>query len=324
MKRKTILSVISLLLGASLLTACAGDQTVQFNAYWNYAVELTPNNETEKLEYEISFEEGSGFIDDYTVRYGKGSYTTELTTETVEGVTTYLYKTELTIPVTYCYDTETVTFTDTTSAWVKFEKASSGLRPTVSHKEISNHTPLNGNVTKIDDCYKEYNYTVDTVYDKGYSGTSTITEIAANPANNVETPDTFEFDDKYTYLDNEQLIFALRGINSTLTSSPTFYVYAPFSKAVQKVKATFSSSSTPLLGTFTADGEEVDKGSISYNEVSLEIQANNSGSPWTLYIAKTTDAQKNKYRNVILQFEVPVSYSLGTLTYKLTSAQFTS
>ena len=328
MKRKTILSAISLLLGASLLTACAGDQTVQFNAYWNYAVELTPVNETEKLEYEITFEEGGGFIEDYTVRYGKGSYTTELTAETVEGKTTYLYKTELSIPVTYQYDTETVTFTDTTSTWIKFEKASSGLRPIESYKEFENHSPTNGNAQKLGDCYSEIIYSASVKYD-GNKGNATVTKYEKVADSDelktvYEDPNEFEIDDKYSYLDNEQLFFALRGINTSLSSSPTFYVYAPFSEEMQQVKATFSTSSTSAEFTFTKDGEALDKESIAYNEVSLEIQAGNSGSPITLWIAKMTDAQKNKYRNVILQFETPVSYSIGTLTYKLKSAQFTS
>lgn len=320
-KRKTIFSAISILLCSATLTACATDHTVQFNAYWNYAVDLAPNvNATETLTYDIVFEADDGLQgeDGYTLLYQNGVYTTKLSSETVEGKTYYKYETTLTIDVQYTYGTQSDTFHDTTSTWVKFENSASGLRPIASHREFVNHSPTNAVVDSLDDCYKKVSYVVDTTYESE-KGKATVTKRADDPTKNVTQTNEFELDEKYTCLDNEQLWFALRGINTSLNAMPTFQVYAPFSVEMQKAKATFSTSAEATEFSFVKDGQALNNVSISYNEVTLEIPK----ASQKLWIAKTLDATKNEYRNVLLKMETSVAYNLGKLTYKLREANFT-
>lgn len=322
MKRKTIFSAISILLCSAALTACATDHTVQFNAYWNYAVDLTPTvNTTETLTYDIVFEADDGLQgeDGYTLTYQNGVYTTKLSTETAEGKTYYKYETTLTIDVQYTYGGQSSEiFHDTTSTWVKFENSASGLRPIASHKEFVNHSPTNATVNSLDDCYIKFSYAVDTTYE-GDKGTAIVIKRADDPANNYTQTNEFELDEKYTCLDNEQLWFALRGINTSLNAAPTFQVYAPFSVEMQKAKATFSTSAEAAEFSFVKDGQALNNVSISYNEITLEIPK----ASQKLWIAKTTDATKNEYRNVLLKMETNVAYNLGKLTYKLREANFT-
>ena len=46
------------------------------------------------------------------------------------------------------------------------------------------------------------------------------------------------------------------------------------------------------------------------------------GTSQTVWVAKTTDAQKNSHRNAILRIETPLYYSMGSLVYELKDATF--
>ena len=140
--------------------------------------------------------------------------------------------------------------------------------------------------------------------------------------NNASTTQTFEIDEKYTYLDNEQLLFALRGLDQK--SSPSFYVYAPFSNKVQTIYARFDALTTGETFSFnTEDGKGADTlRAISYYPVTLGIDEKNSGSTQTVWLAERTNASNNEYRNVILSMKVTLAYNVGTLHYSLQSADF--
>ena len=58
---------------------------------------------------------------------------------------------------------------------------------------------------------------------------------------------------------------------------------------------------------------------ISYRPVSIQIDADNPGATQTALIATTDNPSDNTYRNVMLELNVPLSYSFGSLVYKLTS-----
>ncbi len=316
MKRKILFSVTSLLLGATILGACTDvNYKVTFKNYW-FTDANVPTASTETLTYDVSFEKSNGIAEGYSVEYTNGKYTASLSMLTENGKDIYRYETSLTIDVQYTYKKDvSESFTDTVKTRVDLER-NAKLTPISSHKEILNHAPTL-NPTSLKEGYTLVNYTVDTTY----SGNGGKTVVTNNATNKKET-NTFSFEDKYTWLDNEELLLALRGISQSATTS-NFYVYAPFSSNVQTIKAAFGSKTTGVEFEFKKDGADTaTKAVIDYYPVTLSIDSKNSGSSQTVWIAATDDVMNNTHRNVILRMQMPVSYSLGTLVYTLESATY--
>jgi hypothetical protein len=319
MNRKNIFSCAALLLTVSFLTACAGtSQKIIFSSNWQADNTVQQNELTEKLEYEVTFEKGAPLSDDYTLDYTNGKYTTNLSTEQYNGRTIYVYETKLEIDVVYQFGSEIEQLQDTVHSLVKFEKADKALRPISSHKEIVSHSPANG-ATELKKCYQLSHYSVDITYNEDYSGETVLKNLLPEAAQ--ESTTSFKMDtEKYTCLDNEQLLFALRGINPTLSPSAKFNVYSPYVKATQSVKATFAAEEG-IDFTFTRNGAII-KEAIQYYPVSVALNEKNSGATQKVWIAKNTNILSNTYRNVVLRLETPLSYNLGSLIYKLKSAEF--
>lgn len=314
---KKLLSALALALCATTLFACSGtNEKVTFKEYWFEDANVTPATVLETLEYEVEFKKSSGLsTNGYSVDYQNGVYTTKLS---LSG-DVYRYETSLSIDAIFNAGSQTVEKKDSLVSWVEFKKTAK-LQPIASHKEFVNHSPSNGGST-IENCFIPYNYTVDTTYNAdGLGGKSVIVNNATeNKQENTQTK-TFTVEDKYTYLDNEQLLFALRGLPQS-TSYANLSVYAPFSGAVQKINLQYSSLQKGTEFTFQ-NGENKTKQVINYYPVSVAINAQLPGATQNVWIAETSNAQANKFRNVILQWETPVAYNLGTLIYKLKSANF--
>ena len=315
MKRKTLISCLALTLCATTFTACVKtDKHVAFSYYWYQDADITTTGE-ETLVYDVRFEPASGLSQNFTVDY-KGTLTTAL--KTVDE-NKFRYESSLVMDVTYTLNGESQTLQDTVVSWVEF-KNDKALTPIASHKEIVNHSPLNVAASALSECYVQYDYTVDTTYASDLSsGSSTIVNGETQSSQAL----TFEFDDKLTALDNEMLLLAIRGINPASYSTPNFSVYAPFTNAVQTVKASFGAKEEGTEFTFKKDSEEEKKSRvINYYPVTLALDEKNPGQPQTAWIAETNDSKSNTYRNVILRLESPISYNLGTLIYELSSASF--
>lgn len=321
MKRKTLLSITSLMLGASVLTACTStSQKVSFSPYWYKTYNVAPETTLEQLVYDVSFQAGDGLSNDYTVDYN-GTYTTTLTTKTDEnGNALYRYETSLVMDVSYTTNSGTETRQDTLTSYVEFAQTTS-LTPTVSHKEFVCHSPINGSISSVDSLKQDYS--VHTTYNSACDGgTSVLTNRSKTEDN--ETTQTFEIETKkYTYLDNEQLLFALRGVNPSTYSAPSFLVYAPFTNDVQGITTSFGTKVEGTEFSFKKDDEtEKTKRAVNYYPVTVAIDSSSPGASQTIWIAETVSATANDYRNVILRMECPVSYNLGTLVYELVSADF--
>lgn len=318
---KKLLSAIALALCTTTLTACAGvNSKVTFKEFWLEDVGIAPNASTatvlEELVYDVSFEKDSGLDENYTVDYKNGVYTTKLTLN--QGV--YRYETSLSIDVTYTVGgNKSEPMKDSVVSWVEFKK-NAKLQPIKSHKEIVCRSPANGGGSKIEDCYATYNYTVDTTYNENGLGGKSVIVNNDPKANNDPQEQTFTIEDKYTCLDNEQLLFALRGLSQS-TSTASLSVYAPFSGVVQTINVGYSSLEKGTEFSFEKNGVSI-KQVINYYPVSVKINAQLPGATQTVWIAETTDAHSNTFRNVILQWETPLSYNLGSLIYKLKSASF--
>ncbi len=316
MKAKKIALLLAGILSAASLAACTdNDKHVLFNSYWQYDSLARGEQVNETLTYAVTYEAGAGNEDlSYTFTYGTGSYVTTLQKNADRA--TYTYVTKLTMPVSFEVGDETATFEDSVVTAVSFADAGESLRPISSTKTVISHTPTNSKATKIDDCYLAHNYTLETVYTREGKGTSTVTY---NDTEETESS-TFEYGKgKYSYLDNEQLLLALRGISTDVTSGSIQY-YNPFLKTTQRVNLSFDDT---VSGEFshTVNGEDLAVKEISYRPITLTINSKNPGATQTAWVATTDTPGKNVHRNVMLYLETPLSYNLGALTYNLTSVQ---
>ncbi len=315
-KRKIYTSIACALLCASTLTACAGiDYTVPLTDYWYDHYATTPEVVEETLVYKVTFEASSSLSkQEWSVSYNEGTYTTHLTKNKDNG--TFVYETLLEISGKYSYGVDAShEFTDVVKSTVIFNDKSKA--PIYSVKEVLSTSPVNNPTAEY--YYAETQNKVETTYEADLSkGTCVVTDLK----NNTSSTSTFEIDDKYTYLDNEQLLFALRGLNQK--SSPSFYVYAPFSRKVQTVQATFNTLKTDETFSFTMAGEEdaTQLKAIPFYPITLGIDDKHSGAPQTIWLAEMSNPQKNTYRNVILQMSVTIAYNVGTFTYSLVNADF--
>ena len=312
MKMKKLAPVLALALCVSALSGCTGKQQVSFNRFWQQNSLLTKEPIHETLVYDVSFESGSGLDKmGYGLSYENGVYKTVLTSEEVDGKIVYTYTTELTISATYTLGTESETVNDRVYSESKFYGAE--LKPISSKKEIVSHSPASGgSMLEVNDCYDAFDYTVSIDY---ATNKSVVTAKGETP---VER--SFEIDDdKYSYLDNEQILFALRGISSGVNSAKVL-AYSPFAGTVQTVAWTFAQEASAKF-TFEKNGEEISP-TITYRPVSIVLDEKNPGATQTAWIAKTTNDQNNTYRNVMLKLQTPLSYSLGTLVYTLNSATY--
>ncbi len=319
MKAKKFTLLLAALIGASALAACTDDdKKVDFNNYWQYSSLAGGEKVNETLVYGVTFTEGAGLKSlGYTLSYGEGSYTSVL--KNGDDPTQYTYTTKLTVPVTYTLGDATECFEDTITTSVSFMDAGNGLRPLSSTKTVVSHSPASSAGNELEACYAAYNYTVVTTYTEAGKASSTITSGSEN-GESITTPDFKYGKGDYSYLDNEQILLALRAV-STSTTSGKVETYNPFLQAKQRVSFTFESKTS---GEFahTVNGNALASKNIAYRAVNLVLDAKNPGATQTAWIAATADdPDKNTHRNALLYLETPVSYSIGTFKYTLKSAQ---
>lgn len=329
MQIKKLISAVALTLCAVTLTACSGANKVSFDANWYYDTtsNLITGNSEEKLTYAVTYDKSEGLYSEfYEMNYSDGVYETSLKTIEAEGEAIYEYTATLTLNVSFTLvktGEVSETFTDQMSSVVRFKSVSGGLSPIYSKKTTVCHSPNGVKAAVLTDCYTYYHYDVETVYKNG-KGTATITDYEKNflkgnkdEATAYHTHNFKASGGDYTYLDNEQLLFALRGMPA---ASNKVTIHNPLIKANQ----TISVSTEKAKGgefTFTLDGSDAKK-AINYVPFSVSISSDNPGATQTVWIAKTEDPLKNTYRNVILRLETPIAYGAGSLVYELTSAEF--
>lgn len=328
--KKIRLAGLLLLAPLTLLSACSGGTPLSFTANWyrNTALGGSVNDTLEELTYEVSFtpaENDSSF----SVEYDTGSYTTRLINANIalsDGSTKegYIYTTELTISGRYHLGSEvSEDFSDRVSSSVSFLPVTDGLKPVKSEKEVLSTSPIVSLPETLEGAIETYHYTYDVSYDAALTtATAVYTDLNAE----TPAPETREYaiDGTTTYLDNEQILFALRGLS--LSSVATFRTVNSVMGIVTEVSTGTSTTGPTSLKEsvdFTMDGTAV-KTEIDAVQVPIIYQSTPSGQQQDLVYAATTDTNNNTYRNVLLRMEVPVLQSLGTLVYRLKEAVFTA
>ena len=329
MKSKKLLSVCALATSCLLFASCGNTSSkMSFSANWYQdTTSKTISQNVETLVYSItpSYEGYTGLSEDYfKTTYSTGTYTTTLTPISYEGETIYQYTTRSEIGVSFFHKStgeSTQAFTDVVESTVLFTGIyNGGLRPIKSTKTIQSHTPINGTPANKDQCYVYYHYSVETTYDTDGNGTCVLTDFEGNILDKKRETQTNTFaieSQQYTYLDNEQVLFALRGAP---TEANKFLCYNSSTNSVQTIKLSVASEEGATY-KFSLNGENKEL-NIAAIPVSIEIDSINSGGPQKIWYAKTTDVKNNVYRNVMLKFETPIAYNIGKLVYTLTSATF--
>ncbi len=318
MKRKiflalTMILTASFLASCSACDSCAGNTKISFKDYYLKDAENPPIALSETLTYAVSVKNNNQY-NGYKIEYSNGSYVSTLTKMPNEDF--YTLKTDYSINIAFTYNGVTSdTFTDTITSEITFMPAKYTLRPMKSTKTLHTHSPSSGSVEKVEDCYFEYHQTVETTYDEdGKGGKSTITN---HKNEDKQTPSTFEIEetDKYTYVDNEQLLFALRCMNNV---SGTLQVYSPFVERVQKISVSAGSSKKEDFANLTINGIQ-QTAEISYLPITVQLDETNSGMSQTAWIAEKTATGNNTYKNVMLKYVVTMPYTLSELHYDLVS-----
>ncbi|MBQ4268414.1 MAG: hypothetical protein IJB97_02050, partial [Clostridia bacterium] len=287
MKSKKFIALALGVAGATLLVSCSTSNVLSFNANWYY--DTTTKNTTENVEtlkYAVTFDPAEGlFSGSYTADYDDGTYTTELKTANVNGETVYEYKTELTIPVAFIHrgsGTTSETFTDSVTSVVRFKTATAGLAPIFSEKTMKSHSPAGTEVSSLEDCYTEYNYTVSVTYE-GTAANYTVSDAIGNvvpkkdgEAAGVKTGKFTASQKDYTYLDNEQILFAIRGLS---TGSHKFVSYNPLTKAMQTLSlSTGDKKGMETEFVLTGATNPTAKKNVNYYPFTLKLNSKTPGS----------------------------------------------
>ncbi len=321
--KKIRIAGLLLLAPLTLLCACSNASPLTFAANWYKNTSITTVSDTyEKLEYAVTFTPAEGTAA-LSVEYDAGTYTTELKNETLtlsDGTVAegYVLTSDLKISGRYKLGGMTgETFRDFTHSVVKFLPTNEKLRPVESVKTVHSTSPLSANPNSLENATKLSHFTLAMKYEADLSkATQTFTDLAAKDAEPVVTE--FDVSGKDTFLDNEQIAFALRGLDLSVGAS--FRTINTVMSSVQTVSVSATAATEDVQ--FEMDGKQMEKTAITVYETTVKYNTTLSGASQTVFYAATTSANGNLYRNVPLRYESPLIQSLGTLTYSLTKAQF--
>ena len=323
MKPKRLLALLPVL-PISLLCACGGTvSTLTFTANWYRNTSLRANLEGtyERLEYAVSFEQNEK--DRFSISYTDGVYTTELKNGQVElddsKTEGYVYSTDLSIKVQFTVNGQASdVFEDSVHTEVQFLSAADGLKPVKSLKTVYCHSPLSDSPSSLAGAYETYSFTYTVDYSDDLSEADTVyTDLLTGSENKTH----FSLKGAGSYLDNEQMIFALRGLDLSVGS--TFRSLNSVLNRQQQISLTNLNENTAAVD-FEADGTQVTSEALAVHTVTLSYSDTAVGQPQSIVYAQTTDPSANTYRNVPLKIDVPLYYTLGTLSYQLVKATFTT
>lgn len=325
MKKIKIIAGLTLLAPLTLLCACGGSTSFALNANWYSDPALTDNStadQPETLNYKVEFVKPAG-EEGFTVDYETGTYVTTLKSERrtlSDGTseTVYVYTTELSIGGYYSMgESKSDRFEDSVTTEAVFRNVNKQLAPISSKRTVSCTAPRQISPETLEEGYRYFNYVYETTYNLELNrATVSYTDLKE------ETPEPsvkeLTIGKGATFLDNEELLFALRGtnltsvvtvrsINSLVGQVQTLATANPIATTVELNGATIGGKA----GNFTVDAYKVD----------LAYQTSNPGATQTLWYARP--GTPNSYRGALLCMEVPVMYGLGTLRYTLTNADFT-
>ena len=309
----------------ALLAACGNPTvTLSFSPNWyENPVNYNISDTYEFLEYAVTFEKPAS-EGDLRAEDDEGTYTAELSSASVsqDGKSRigYRYTTRVHATGRYSLGGRSKEFEESIVSEVWFLGPSDALRPVRSVKTVDAFAPY-PSATRVEDAATHYNYTFSVEYNEAL----TRAQVSYDDLLHDENDDTatVKIGGSATYLDNEEMIFALRG--AELVSGLTFRKLYPVKQGSWK-KATVALQSAPAdmvyRDSFAIGGTEEAR-SVEATTVILGYSGGNTGGTQSFTYAKRIADGVNTYRNVLLSMRAPLLYGLGYLNYKLKSAQFT-
>ena len=175
---------------------------------------------------------------------------------------------------------------------------------------------------KLENSYHKLDYRTEIVYDwEEETAAFTLIDLSSEATEANKSTQEIDVDESGLYFDNEQLFPLLRA--AELSSSMVIYTVDPTTRTAEKVAVKDGPTATTLKQSvkFKTDEAAVER-DFNVIELNLGYSKQNSGPTQKFTIVQRGARDHNAYRNVILKYEAPVIYSLGTLTYRLTSADF--
>lgn len=312
MKKK--ICAATMLAAAVTLSAC-GSTGLSLNANWYRDTTITAgiSNTYEKLSYDVSFTEGSNPT--FSVDYKTGTYETVFKNSiytwedgTVEDV--YVLTSTLSISGSYTFTATGAKqdFTDSVTSQVIFRPVTKSLFPIYSEKSYETTAPTALTPASADEMCTTYRYTDRVQYN--YAGTEAV---LTRTEEGEPAEKTLDLPNSGTLWDNEQLLFSIRALGYGSYSLQTLNANA---QGLQLLNLTAAGQEAEYKHTLNGTEEK-----LGVNHFRLSLSDSMSGSAQVLTYAQKTEGP-NEYRNVLLKLQTPLAYSLGSLTYTLTNAQF--
>ena len=319
--KKRYFACAALLAPVLLFAGCGGGaSSLALSPNW-YAQSTTSLTGTyEKLEYAVTFEPASPASEALSVSYGEGRYTATLTDTEKNGKHAYLLKTQFTITGRFTVRGETgEDFTDTISSEVTFLDVQNELRPLESKKTVYSTTPVSASPSSAAEAGTVYAYTDTIAYNDGCTKATFVRDYT-QPENAKDINKTVSLSGGGTFLDNETILFAMRGVNTSAAAS--FRTINPSTQSQVTCSMRAKPETAHGKRTFAIGGVSAERELASYT-FELGYTGNNPGQAQKLtYAAAVTEGGVNTYRNVLLEMRVPVMHNLGELVYTLQNAEF--
>ncbi len=328
MKKKRLAGLIALFPLAALCACGSGTSDLALSANWyrDTTNQQSVTDTYEELIYNVSFTP-TAETDEFSAAYENGVYKTTLRDETMtiggQTLAVYRYTTSLAIDVRFTMGGQTSeTFHDSVLTETIFLNAYEHLRPISSTVTTTQHVPFTSSPSALEEntAWANYRYTMTTVYDEALEEASFTLQYEGEEPLNM----TVDIDGDGTFLDNEQIAFALRGLD--MSAAVSFRTLNPVKQAKETVAitATPTLSSEPVKFTLaSAAGETSVEQTLPAYQATVAYQSTMPGQTVTfVYAAKASNPNANEYRNVLLKMEKPGLQSLGSFTYSLTRATF--
>lgn len=354
-----IIAVALCAASAFSLSACSGcggtiDYTTNISPNWQLressADELFENAELmtrkEVATYSVSFTKGSNTR--VSAEYSEeGSYTTTLYAQSydwndeaipanlrIENTTdfVYVYRTELSLPVTFTVGDRSETFTNTIITESLFRSAANGLSPVYSRQEIDGASPNSMQPAVLEDAYVEINRVYETWYSR--DGAYAVTNVSGTDGVE-EGSRTAGISSEYSVFDSSALQMALRGM--TQSGSQSFDVYIAANNASSRYQTTWaaaaeiSAEDESYSGVLAALESAADEGYIipaaddegnhkfTCVPVTVSLVSSMSGPSNTYYFAEVKNSSLNANRAAMVRMVEIVPFNLGTIVYNLSS-----
>ncbi|MGN0813647.1 MAG: hypothetical protein ACI4MH_00255 [Candidatus Coproplasma sp.] len=245
----------------------------------------------------------------------------------------YVYETEVKLSGTYTYGESTKDFDNHITTVAYFRSAQDNLQPVYSKQVIKCASPANFIPTSLEASYVEMDCVYETFYNVDCSKATVKCTDNLDSENSGVTESGIA--STYSVFDSNSLDAALRSL--TFSGTHVFDTFIAIEGKNFNYQASCAEAAT--LDTTKDDNAQiaralnaaVDSGYLfagvnsegnreySYSAVTVSYVSNMPGSSSVYWYANVADTRLNSTRAALLKIINPVSFSLGTLTYSLSS-----